>query len=83
VTLLDVVMNVFIAAVPVVLGWIGVLVRRIDKRTELVEDHDRVLFGDERVEADDGLVGSVDRLEEAVTATDGGQDACYRGANRE
>ncbi|SFR37104.1 hypothetical protein SAMN04487947_0561 [Halogeometricum rufum] len=66
-TLLDVVMNVFIAAVPVVLGWIGWLVRRIDKRTELVEDHDRVLFGDDRVETDDGLIGSVERLESVVT----------------
>lgn len=81
-TLINVVMNVFIAAVPVVLGWIGWFVRRIDRRTELVEDYDRVLFRDDRVKADDGLVGSVDRLEEVVTATDGGRKSRKERAER-
>ncbi len=66
-------MDIVVAAIPVLLGWLAKMIRRIDRRTERVEDHDRALYGDERVPHDDGLVGTVDRLDRVVAATDGGE----------
>jgi hypothetical protein len=64
-----------VAVVPIVLGWMARVLRRVDKRTERVEEHDRVLFGEDRVDGVDGIVPKVqrhDRILTDVALTDGG-----------
>lgn len=55
-------LDVAAAAVPVLLGWVVALLRRIDSHLERLETHDRVLFGEDRIDDDDGLVDRVEQL---------------------
>lgn len=71
------VVDVAVAVIPVLLGWIGRVVRRIDKRTERVESHERILFGDERDDGRNGIVPKVrrhERILDGVALTDGGEN---------
>ena len=58
-------LDVAAAAVPILLGWVVALLRRIDTHLEQLETHDRVLFGEERLD-NGGLVDRVEQLRRDV-----------------
>lgn len=64
------VIQLAVATTPLVLAFVGREIRRFrqdfEETAERVEDHETTLYGDERIDRDDGLVGVVEEVESVV-----------------
>jgi hypothetical protein len=65
-SLLSWILDLAAIVVPPLLGYIGWILRKIDNSLSRLELHDRVLFGEERLEDDAGLVQKVEELQQRL-----------------
>lgn len=68
----EVLVQLAVGITPLVLGFVGREIRQFrkdfERTAEKVEDHEDALYGDGRLERDDGIVGVVEEVENKLLA---------------